>query len=235
MSYCVNCGVELDKSAKKCALCDTPVYNPNEKATAEPPSTPFSQTAVIPKGVKKRFIALIISFIILIPNIVCFFVNMFFLEWQLWFVYVLATSVLVWVMFVFPFFSKKLHPYLMWGFDSVAVALYVFVCYGKSSIGGKWYLVIALPVIVAVSLCVWYFIYWSRQRKRHWTSEMLHIFIDLVVTFTVLGVSSYIYGALVLCECAIIIDLCCFALTFFFLYANKSKRVRAWLAKKMFV
>ena len=28
MSYCVNCGVELDDSAKKCALCDTPVINP---------------------------------------------------------------------------------------------------------------------------------------------------------------------------------------------------------------
>ena len=29
MSYCVNCGVELDNSAKKCALCATPVVNPN--------------------------------------------------------------------------------------------------------------------------------------------------------------------------------------------------------------
>ena len=28
MSYCVNCGVELDASATKCPLCDTPVYNP---------------------------------------------------------------------------------------------------------------------------------------------------------------------------------------------------------------
>lgn len=235
MSYCVNCGVELDKSAKKCALCDTPVYNPNETATPEPPITPFSQTTVIPKGVKKRFIALIVSFIFLIPNIVCFFVNMFFLGWQLWFVYVLATSVLAWVMFVFPFFSKKFHPYLMWGFDSLAVALYVFVCYGKSNIGGGWYLKIALPVIVAVSLCVWYFIYWSGQRKRHWTSKMLHIFIDFVVVFSVFGLCFFLYGALVLCEIFLIIDLCCFALTFFFLYANKSKRVRTWLAKKMFV
>ena len=30
MSYCVNCGVELDPSAKKCALCSAPVYNPKE-------------------------------------------------------------------------------------------------------------------------------------------------------------------------------------------------------------
>ena len=30
MSYCVNCGVELDVGAGKCPLCDTPVINPGE-------------------------------------------------------------------------------------------------------------------------------------------------------------------------------------------------------------
>ena len=37
MSYCVNCGVELDATAKKCALCDTPVYNPAQKQETLPP------------------------------------------------------------------------------------------------------------------------------------------------------------------------------------------------------
>ena len=35
MSYCVNCGVELDNSLKKCVLCDTPVINPNVKNEIE--------------------------------------------------------------------------------------------------------------------------------------------------------------------------------------------------------
>ena len=30
MSYCVNCGVELDASLEVCPLCNTPVLNPNE-------------------------------------------------------------------------------------------------------------------------------------------------------------------------------------------------------------
>lgn len=29
MSYCVNCGVELEVSLQKCPLCNTPVINPN--------------------------------------------------------------------------------------------------------------------------------------------------------------------------------------------------------------
>lgn len=31
MSYCVNCGVELEKGCPACPLCDTPVINPREK------------------------------------------------------------------------------------------------------------------------------------------------------------------------------------------------------------
>lgn len=45
MSYCVNCGVELDASAKICPLCNTPVINPKvlEQAAKEnyrEPETP---------------------------------------------------------------------------------------------------------------------------------------------------------------------------------------------------
>ena len=30
MSYCVNCGVELDHTLKSCPLCETPVINPRD-------------------------------------------------------------------------------------------------------------------------------------------------------------------------------------------------------------
>ena len=42
MSYCVNCGVELDKTAKECALCNTPVMNPRE-VIAQNAKTPFPE------------------------------------------------------------------------------------------------------------------------------------------------------------------------------------------------
>lgn len=40
MSYCVNCGVELDSTAQACPLCHTPVFNPNELVDRKSP-TPF--------------------------------------------------------------------------------------------------------------------------------------------------------------------------------------------------
>ena len=75
----MNCGVELDASAKKCALCATPVINPN-LIKADESEKPFSENLQIPKGIKKRFIAFVITVTMLIPNIVMFFLNVFFLR-----------------------------------------------------------------------------------------------------------------------------------------------------------
>lgn len=234
MSYCVNCGVELDSTAKKCALCDTPVYNPALQRTEKEP-TPFSQTPVIPTTIKQKFVALIITYILLIPNIVCLLINIFVNPNNLWFVYVLSSSFLVWVVAVFPFFTKKLHPYIMWAFDTVTIALYVFVFHAQNLGGSKWYLGIALPSIVTISLCVLVFIYWVRKSKRHWTSKMLHIFIDLVVSLSALCACLYVAEHIITFRVFIVIDACCLALVFFWLYSNRSKKLRAWFSKKLFV
>ena len=45
MSYCVNCGVELDPSAKTCPLCGTPAWHPELDA---PPYFPANSAAVQP-------------------------------------------------------------------------------------------------------------------------------------------------------------------------------------------
>ncbi len=234
MSYCVNCGVELDESAKKCVLCDTPVYNPNNKQEKEI-QTPYSEIPIIPEKVKERFIALIITFVILIPNIVCMLINLFFEPESLWFIYITSSSFLCWVLFVLPFLANIKYPYMLWAFDTISVALYVFVFHASNLGGEKWYFGIALPVIGMVALCVLYFIKWIRKRKRHWTSKVLHVFIDLVICLTTLGTCFLLGGHTVKGEIVIIADLCCLALVFFWLYANKSKKVRAWLAKKLFV
>ena len=37
MSYCVNCGVELDKTCSVCPLCNTKVINPNQPVNTVSP------------------------------------------------------------------------------------------------------------------------------------------------------------------------------------------------------
>jgi len=53
MSYCVNCGVELDASATKCPLCDTPVYNPKAPEPSTQPS-PFPKEKGQVEVVKRK-------------------------------------------------------------------------------------------------------------------------------------------------------------------------------------
>lgn len=123
----------------------------------------------------------------------------------------------------------------MWGFDTVAIALYVFVFYANNLGGEKWYFEIALPTILTVSLCFVCYLYWVRKRKRHWTSKVLHLFIDMVVVLSLLCVCLYFAKHIITFDIFLVVDVCCLALVFFWLYANKSKKVRSWLSKKMFV
>lgn len=231
MSYCVNCGVELDESAKKCALCDTPIYNPNQ--TEPKVETPFSSVAHIPDGVKKRFITALITAIMVVPNIICLFVNMFSRSGVYWFIYVLASSVLAWILFVFPFVTKKPRPYLMWGFNTLTVAAYVYVFYAIYSHDRGWYYKIALPMIAVVSVCALIFIIWARKRKHHWSSKMLHIALDIVALSTVSCIVFYLFGLFVVAVIFFIIFLSMLVFTLFAIYCNRSKKVRAWLSKKL--
>ena len=127
MSYCVNCGVELDNTAKKCALCNTPVVNPNIMAGLSEEEKPFSDKLIIPEAIKKRFLAFGVSVTMLIPNIVMFFLNVFFIRGNFWSIYVFSSCLLFWVVFVFPFFMKKIRPYILWAFDTLAVSGFFFI------------------------------------------------------------------------------------------------------------
>ena len=236
MSYCVNCGVELDDSATKCALCSTPVINPNIGSQPKQTETPFSSETHIPQGVKRRFIAYIISVVILIPNIVCFLTNAIF-KGGFWSVYVNTTSFLIWVIFVFPFFTKKLRPYLMWALDTVGVAAYVYFFFALQHQSGKdWYFMCALPVIAMVSFMVWVYMLWSKKKRRHWLLKSELIIADIAVGSVVFGAllknvtsykSAFDVGMIIFVSCAVLIA--------FMVYCYSSKHMRRWLSKRFFV
>ena len=236
MSYCVNCGVELDDSAKKCALCATPVINPNKKDnSAVEPQSPFADTLHVPKQIKKRFVALVVSLVMLIPCIVCFLVNAFVFTGTFWSVYVVATSLLLWILFVLPFFIKNYRAYFMWAFDTVAVSLYVYVFYVMGKGLDKWYTQCALPIIIFNALLVLVYLIWVRFRKRNSILKALAIFAEISVTSFVSGV---ILGAGTelpyVAEIGFTLSLCVAAVVAFLAYCYGSKSMRKWLSERLF-
>ena len=53
MSYCVNCGVELDKTCSVCPLCNTRVINPNQPVdTVSPKPYPVNK-GYVDSGIRK--------------------------------------------------------------------------------------------------------------------------------------------------------------------------------------
>lgn len=237
MSYCVNCGVELDESAEKCALCSTPVINP-AKPQKQQVQTPFSSEEHIPEGIKKQFVAYVISMVFLIPNIVCFLVNLVFTRQEFWALYVNTTSFLVWIMFVFPFCTKRFKPYLMWFLDTIAVCAYVyfFFAMGYEKQIAAWFYNCALPIILTASAMVLFYMLWAKSKKRHWGLCLIAIISGIALLAMVAGaLLDFSAGIKPAFEIAIIIFVCCAALIAFLAYCYTSRRMRSWLSKRFFV
>ena len=235
MSYCVNCGVELDDSAKKCALCGVPVINPakaeNKDETA---NAPFAQDVYIPKTVKARFVAGLASLILLVPNMACFLVNFLLLPGTFWSMHIISTSFLIWVIFVVPFFMKSHKTYFMWAFDTVAVGAYTFLLMNALD-ALEWYPVCALPIMILLSLMVLFYIIWVRKRKRSGILKALAICAEVALAFLFGGIllsvtASVKYAA----EIGIIVFVCIVAVVGFLAYCYRSESMRNWLSKKLF-
>ena len=73
MSYCVNCGVELDASATKCPLCDTPVYNPKAPEPSTQPS-PFRRKRSGGSS-KRKDLGVLLTVIVLATAVTCGLLN----------------------------------------------------------------------------------------------------------------------------------------------------------------
>lgn len=234
MSYCVNCGVELDESASKCALCSTPVINPNIRVPVND-EKPFSDELHIPRGIKKRFIAMVLTVAIVIPDIVMFFLNVFFIKNGYWSIYVFFTSCLVWILGVVPLFVKKVNPYIVWGTDSAAVLLYTYVMH--LTVGGNSAVFKSIICIMVItSLSVFVTIAWLRTKKRHWTSVVvLELCLGVVASFLSGGATALFTGKFTIFVIGTVISVCLLVLTAFFIYCNRSKSVRAWLNKVLSV
>lgn len=234
MSYCVNCGVELDKSAKKCVLCDTPVINPRE--TGEPAAVaPYPDKVVLPPAVRRRYIAFLISMCILIPNIVCVIINILFPRTGDWAVYVVSTSVLAWVLFVQPFFWKKQYPYTQISIDIAAAALYIYVFYAVGNEKG-WFYSVAMPLLLILEGILLFMTFWLKRKKRDWPGIVIALLIDIGLFAVCADLLLHIY---LMREFALTVSLIvipsCAALVVFFFSVKKNKRLRAWLSRKFFV
>jgi hypothetical protein len=104
----VNCGVELNSSAKRCPLCDVEVVLPAallEPATGS--SLPQQRDTVASAFDKKLWIQ-VVSVLMAIPALMCVVINAVFGKGITWSLYVVASLGTAWVWCVSPFLYRPI-------------------------------------------------------------------------------------------------------------------------------
>ena len=151
MSYCVNCGVELDKSAKECPLCNTPVLNPRELERELQPQRPFPTEKGQVETVKRKDLGILMSMVVLATAATCGILNAFVFRENLWSLAVIGACIVLWVILIPAVIYTKQPVYVSLLYDGGAVALYLFMLSYLTGSRG-WLRGLGLPITILVTV-----------------------------------------------------------------------------------
>ncbi len=148
MSYCVNCGVELDASATKCPLCDTPVYNPKAPEPSTQPS-PFPKEKGQVEVVKRKDLGVLLTVIVLATAVTCGLLNALVFRSSLWSLAVIGVFLVLWVIMIPGVIYTRQPVYLSILLDGVAVIVYLYLLTYLTGQSG-WFYGLGIPVVLLV-------------------------------------------------------------------------------------
>ena len=141
MSYCVNCGVELDLGAARCPLCGTPAWKPDPDAPSYFPTKP----AEVPPASRRAAAALLTAMLASV-SLCCGVLNLLLPTERPWSLYVIGAAVMLWIWFVLPMLARRIPIFFRLTADVAAVGVYVFLISIDLS-GGAWFRGLALPIL----------------------------------------------------------------------------------------
>jgi hypothetical protein len=153
MSYCANCGVELEKSEKTCPLCGLEVCNPrqpwDEKTERPYPGHPDP----LNDQINRRFTAAILSVSISFPAALCVVINLILDGRATWGLIAAGALALVWLLTV-PYYLYR-QPNLTLVFLPIIAGVPAYVLLVAWILKSfSWYLPLALPIILLTCLLV---------------------------------------------------------------------------------
>lgn len=219
MSYCVNCGVELDASAKECPLCNTPVCNPKElenlAAAAgrdggmREPESPFPREKGQVETVKRKDLGILLSTVVLSTAATCGVLNFFVFRGPLWSLAVMGACALLWVIMIpFVIYSKQ-SVYISLLYDGAATAIYLYIL--TFEIGSKdWFLGLGLQITVLVTVIAELMTLCIRKLPRSFLTISLYLFtaIGLLCMGLEILIDRYLAGEIALSWSAVVLTVC---------------------------
>jgi hypothetical protein len=154
MSYCVNCGVELEKSEKACPLCGVEVLNPRQTYD-EKAIRPYPKLLdPVIERINRRFTGAIVSICVAFPAVLCVVINLILDGQATWSLIVAGAMAFIWLCAVPYFLIHK--PNLTAIFLPIAAGLVLYLLLiGQVLQSFGWYKTVALPLIL-LSCCLVY-------------------------------------------------------------------------------
>ncbi len=177
MSYCVNCGVELEASLQECPLCHTPVINPKDAGKEFPPS-PYPTDKGQVEVVKRKDLGILLSVVLIATGGTCLLLNLLVFGSSLWSLLVIGICICLFV-FLFPVvFYSKMPLFVSLFADGMAVAVYLYmISYLTPST--DWFWELGLPIVALVTLATEVFTLLAKRVPFTILSGALCLFIEI--------------------------------------------------------
>lgn len=156
MSYCVNCGVELAESERKCPLCGTDVINPRTKGNSDA-KTPFPPYHVrTQQQVSRPSLVGLLTLIFLIPILLCVVCDVSVNHAIEWSGYVVGAFLQLYITIAVPILlsgkPSKYNAVIAISLDTAFML--ALLKYIEWTTGGHWFLTFAFPVALLVGIII---------------------------------------------------------------------------------
>ena len=208
MSYCVNCGVELESSLQECPLCHTPVINPKETGR-ELPISPYPNDKGQVEVVKRKDLGILLSVVLTATGATCLLLNLLVFGQSLWSLLVIGICICLFV-FTFPaVYYSKTPIYISLLADGIAVAVYLYmIAYLTPST--DWFWQLGLPIVMLVTLCMEIFTFLLKKIPFSVLSGALCLFIEIPLFCASLEllIRRMLYDPLRLTWSAVVLTVC---------------------------
>lgn len=232
MSYCVNCGVELDRTRASCPLCHTAVYNPNQPVDLESP-TPYPKNVGKSEKVDSSELTSLLTIVFATISVVCGLLNWLVFTRTHWSLYIIGALAMIWVSLVPVFFRDKVNGYVCVALDGVVTALFV----GMISVlhpGQGWYLEIALPIIfISTALLEVFYLFNIRLKTSAITKIMVIVGIVAVITVAIQTLIGFHFNRMINLTWSAVVLACCVAVEVILFALSLHKGARNELRKRM--
>ena len=233
MSYCVNCGVELDKSQKECPLCSTPVINPNESLESDAPA-PYPRTETVAGAMRKlRSIAvMLVTVILFLPLLVCPLCDFIITGRITWSVYVIASVVYAYTVVIPPLvFKRNILVKCVW-IDFFTTLTFLYVINKVTTPDSNWFYILVVPISI-FAMFGFHIILWACRRINVLSTVSLSFLISAFFSIYLEYILSVFLQRSFMISWSLLVSASCLALALVFLLISRMTRLRASIKKRM--